>query len=306
VSKYVDLPFKCAHNMKHEHTIDGKIFQFANKALHQCEFVKVKTIGDGNCGFDAVIKAVTSDQKYHGLVIGRELPTSIVSLRYRLAEELIKTNIHQREVVQKSWSDISASSEKEDVIGRYKKMAWALGALDDEEESTQQSAKELLTSNLLSDDVYLDEGLARVVEKLYDLKLLVVLNFEHGNFEHGNTTLIPGWDTIVQNEKCKHADDLEKVRKFWPYVAYVNEGKLNASHYVLLSNSNNEHFEVFYSNFYKKAVFTKTEMQESPTVSVLFRQELKDDNWNWGRAKKRKGVLDAEDSDNIDNGKDNI
>ena len=87
------------------------------------------------------------------MVIARELPTSIESLRQRLAEELIKTNIHQREVARQSWSYISASSEKEDVIGRYKKMAWALGALDDEEESTQQSAKELLTSNLLSDDV---------------------------------------------------------------------------------------------------------------------------------------------------------
>ena len=153
VSEYVDLPFKCAHNMKQKHTIDGKIFQYAYKALHQCEFVKVKTIGDGNCGFDAVIKAVTSDQKYHGSVISRELPTSIVSLRKKFAEELIKTNNYQREVARQSWSDISASSEKEDVIGRYKKMAWALGALDDKEESTRQSAKDLLRSNLLSDDV---------------------------------------------------------------------------------------------------------------------------------------------------------
>jgi len=123
VSEYVDLPFKCAHNMKQEHTIDGKIFQFAYKALHQCEFVKAKTLGDGNCGFDAVIKAVTSDQKYHGSVIARELPTSIVSLRQRLAEELIKTNNDQREIARQSWSYISESSGKEDVIDRYKKMA---------------------------------------------------------------------------------------------------------------------------------------------------------------------------------------
>ena len=99
----------------------GKIFQFAYKALHQCEFVKAKTLGGGNCGFDAVIKAVTSDQKYHGSVIARELPTYIESLRQRLADELIKTNDDQRELVRKSWTDISESSGKEDVIGRLKK-----------------------------------------------------------------------------------------------------------------------------------------------------------------------------------------
>ena len=123
VSEYVDLPFKCAHNMKQKHTIDGKIFQYAYKALHQCEFVKVKTIGDGNCGFDAVIKAVTSDQKYHGSVIARGLPTSVKSLRERLAKKLIKLNIDQKEVVRTSWMEQSDSSDKQDVRGRYKRMA---------------------------------------------------------------------------------------------------------------------------------------------------------------------------------------
>ena len=96
MSEYEDLPFKCAHNMKNEHTIDGKIFQFAYNALHQCEFAKAKTLVDGNCGFDAVIKAVTSDQKYHGSVFARDLPTSIESLRERLADELIRNNDDQR------------------------------------------------------------------------------------------------------------------------------------------------------------------------------------------------------------------
>ena len=125
---------------------------------------------------------------------------------------------------------------------------------------------------------WMDVVVARIIERIYGLKILVVKNFPKDDKD-----FLPGFAEAKRNDDASklYGEDAaqNKVQDYWPYVEYVYETESNDKlcvheHFVVLNNFQNRHFEVFFSNFHRKGIFTYEELCNSPTLSVLFKQVI--------------------------------
>ena len=125
---------------------------------------------------------------------------------------------------------------------------------------------------------WMDIIVARIMQDIFGLKLLVVKNFSKND-----KYFMPGFSEARERDALRRKGDVQaeiynqKCQEFWPYVEYVHETKDNSAlsiheHFVVLNNHQNQHFEIFFSNFYRKGIFTFDELRNSPTLSVLFKQ----------------------------------
>ena len=104
------------------------------------------------------------------------------------------------------------------------------------------------------DEMSLDEGIAILIERIYNIRILLVRSYAKGRVE-----------------------DIVEKRWFWPYTALAGMGRERVddnTHYVILHNNRGIHYDLFFSKFYKKAIFSRQEMKNSSTVSSLFNREL--------------------------------
>ena len=125
---------------------------------------------------------------------------------------------------------------------------------------------------------WMDIIVARIIQNLFGFKILVVKNFPKTD-----KNFMPGFTEARERDAMKRKGDVpaevynQKCQEFWPYVEFVFETGSNSAlsvheHFVILNNQRNQHFEVFFSNFYHKGIFTFDELRNSPTLSVLFKQ----------------------------------
>lgn len=328
VAAFKDIPFKCAFNMKETHTIGGNIFDGAHKALDGCEFTKMRTKIDGDCGFDAVLMAALSCSEFiesryiHGKLSDNP-PTTVTGLRERCATYLARDASRDLlEEARSRWLDCALDCETgkipnrdymgnlildEDESGKPKKKKTRVKRrkrkkgermeLSDEvraslKETGQEGFDDAMQfttcgmfatmaatiDDLLSDDqskkeegektmikcmkwkpCWMDEIFAGIIEILFGFKILVVMNVDRSDKD------------IFEGYHAAKKGEAGTGREFWPYTEFVRGSDAIYDYFIILDSHCGGHFEVYFSNFYEKGIFTWEELVASPTLSVIFR-----------------------------------
>ena len=245
-----DKEFPCAYDTNKKHRLKENIYQHAKRAL-QCEFYEIKIKGDGDCGFSALFRAFISDPDYHFEMIKKDKPLSVMELKKKIVGMIMK-NDNDDEEARKELQSVWGYFAKEKDTKNNTDYSLLLEALDKSKDGKYR--KGLLKNVIYAKGMWLDEAIAMFIEKIYNIRILLVRSYHK-----------------------KRVVTLAGDEKFWPYTALtstVPNAVKDNTHYVILHNNRGNHFNLFISKFYKKAIFSRDEMKESPTVSSLFQREL--------------------------------
>ena len=282
VAEYPDLPFPCAFDMHRKtHRIKGNIFMKSERVLSGCEFNKVQTEVNGNCGADAFIKAITSDKTYLAkYVLHRDkeqkkypLPVTVRDLRNWLPFYVLKecSEEQQKQLLftlddERRRMDMDETETREvRRIGIYEKLCIALTEINNEDKEKRRDARRTVLDLLPSNDVWFDDTIFSFLSLVYRVMILCVFNTDTSDDDHDGSLYL---SEATKGQKT--------MRTFWPYRAAVHSifkgfNSKSTVRYMILNCQGRLHYEVFFSNFTRKGLFTFKQIANSPTVSCVFR-----------------------------------
>ena len=143
--------------------------------------------------------------------------------------------------------------------GIFARIAAAVEDLLGDDQSEKERAEKMLIDCFQWKTCWFDEIFAKIVEILFGFKILLVMNVDKSDE-----------DIFAAYHAAKRGDS-NTNRPFWPYTEYVRGSAEVYDHFIILDNHCSRHFEVYFSNFYEKGIFTWDELVASPTLRVLFR-----------------------------------
>ena len=198
-----------------------------------------------------MFRAFISDPDYHFEMIKKDKPLSVMELKKKIVGMIMKNDDEEaRKELQSVWGYFA----KEKDTKNNTDYSLLLEALDKSKDGKDR--KGLLKNVIYAKGMWLDEATAMFIEKIYNIRILLVRSYHK-----------------------KRVVTLAGDEKFWPFTALtstVPNAVKDNTHYVILHNNMGNHFNLFISKFYKKAIFSRDEMKDSPTVSSLFQRELDD------------------------------
>ena len=282
-----DQPFACPFDMNNKtHRIKGNIFMKSEKVLTGCEFVKVETAVNGNCGADAFIKAITSDRKYLAkYVLHRNkktgkypLPVTVRDLRNWLGYYVLKLcSDEQRKQLLFTLNDEMERMKEDDSETReteridiYENLCLALADINHVQKERRQEARRTVVELLASKDVWFDDTIFSFLSLVYRIGIICLFNTDTSDDDHDGS--------LYQSEATKGQ---KTVRKFWPYRSAVHSifkgcESQSTVRYMILNCQGRTHYEVFFSNFTRMGLFTFKQVAKSPTLSCVFRKLIPD------------------------------
>ena len=151
----------------------------------------------------------------------------------------------------------------------FRLVAGAIGDIFSKDKEVQENARLEVTKHFMEDDVWMSDPIARIVQKIYGVKVLVVVNYPFGH------------------------DYYEDYEKTWPYQELVPDldSEELYDRYVIINNIEGTFFETFISRITGKGIFTWDEFCSSPTLRFVFGDYIKSRNERLKKGKKGKTIL---------------